>query len=277
MLLLIHCCLLLQGMHLFDTCFAISSLYSFRSGNSLAERRTSCLTMVVFMLSCGCLVLHNSYLWFLRLVCDFGVSGWLFDRHGIPRWGRMQLSGFRPVVCHTTDKLFCAYHLRSCHSLVFEKTCCQRPCWNTRLIQANTTQQNRLHVHWTHMHPSPSKTTPKTSKGDHISIRHGEHTHAIEEESNVANSDWVAHQACILLQYINFNLCIMGNYFDKLRWKIIRANNLLQFIHHKIQIPKSLAQERFKSNFEFRYQIIVSSIKFRKGFVKFMIPIALFK
>ena len=28
---------------------------------------------------------------------------------------------------------------------------------------------------------------------------------------------------------------------------------------------------------EFRYQIIVSSIKFRKGFPKFMIPIALFK
>ena len=38
----------------------------------------------------------------------------------------------------------------------------------------------------------------------------------------------------------------------------------------------SLAQERFKSNLKFRYQIIVSSIKFRKGFAKFMIPIALF-
>ena len=32
-----------------------------------------------------------------------------------------------------------------------------------------------------------------------------------------------------------------------------------------------------KSNLEFRYQIIVSSIKFRKCFAKFMIPIALFK
>ena len=31
------------------------------------------------------------------------------------------------------------------------------------------------------------------------------------------------------------------------------------------------------SNLEFRYQIIVSSIKFRKGFAKFMIKIALFK
>ena len=31
------------------------------------------------------------------------------------------------------------------------------------------------------------------------------------------------------------------------------------------------------TDLEFRYQIIVSSIKFRKGFAKFMIPIALFK
>ena len=31
------------------------------------------------------------------------------------------------------------------------------------------------------------------------------------------------------------------------------------------------------SNLEFRYQIIVSSIKFRKGFVKFLILIASFK
>ena len=45
----------------------------------------------------------------------------------------------------------------------------------------------------------------------------------------------------------------------------------------EIRFRKSLAQERFKSNLEFRYQIIVSSIKFRKGFAKFMIPIALFK
>ena len=62
--------------------------------------------------------------------------------------------------------------------------------------------------------------------------------------------------------------------------KIIRVNNLLQFIHQvtiEIRFRKSLAQERFKSNLEFRYQIIVSYIKFRKGFTKFMIPIALFK
>ena len=66
----------------------------------------------------------------------------------------------------------------------------------------------------------------------------------------------------------------MGNYFNELRWKIIRANNLLLFIHQvtiEFRFRKSLAQERFKSNLEFIYQIIVSSIEFRKGFVKFMI------
>ena len=45
----------------------------------------------------------------------------------------------------------------------------------------------------------------------------------------------------------------------------------------KIKFRKSSEQERFKSSLEFRYQIKVSSIKFRKCFVKFMIPIALFK
>ena len=72
----------------------------------------------------------------------------------------------------------------------------------------------------------------------------------------------------------------MGNYFNELRWKIIRANNLLQFIHQvtiEIRFWKSLAKDRFKSNLEFRYQIIVWSIKFSKGFAKIMIPIALFK
>ena len=43
------------------------------------------------------------------------------------------------------------------------------------------------------------------------------------------------------------------------------------------RVRKSLAQEIFKSNLKFRNQIIVSLIKFRKGFAKFMIPIALFK
>ena len=62
--------------------------------------------------------------------------------------------------------------------------------------------------------------------------------------------------------------------------KNIRANNLLEFIHQvsiEFMFRKSLAQERLKSNLEFRYPIIVSSIKFRKGYAKFMIPIALFK
>ena len=38
-------------------------------------------------------------------------------------------------------------------------------------------------------------------------------------------------------------------------------------------------QEKFKSNLEFRYKIIVSSIIFfkKKGFAKLTIPIALFK
>ena len=43
----------------------------------------------------------------------------------------------------------------------------------------------------------------------------------------------------------------MGNYFNELRCKIIRANNLLQFIHQvtiDIRFRKSLAQEKFKSN-----------------------------
>ena len=72
----------------------------------------------------------------------------------------------------------------------------------------------------------------------------------------------------------------MGNYFNELRWKIIRANNLLRFIHEvtiEIWFRESLAQERFKSNLEFRNQIIVSSMKFWKCLAKFMIPIALFK
>ena len=65
----------------------------------------------------------------------------------------------------------------------------------------------------------------------------------------------------------------MGNYFNELRRKFIRTDNLLQFIHQvtiEFGFRKSFAQERFKSNSEFRYQIIVSSIKFRKEFAKFI-------
>ena len=60
---------------------------------------------------------------------------------------------------------------------------------------------------------------------------------------------------------------------------MIRANNLLQSIHQvtiEVRFRKSLPQERLKSNLEFRYQIIVSSLKFRIGFAKPMIQIALF-
>ena len=61
---------------------------------------------------------------------------------------------------------------------------------------------------------------------------------------------------------------------------MIKANNLRQFIDQvtiEFLFQKALVQERFKSNLEFRHQSIVLSIKFRKSFAKFMIPIALFK
>ena len=52
----------------------------------------------------------------------------------------------------------------------------------------------------------------------------------------------------------------MENYINELRWKIIRAKNLLYQVTIEFRFWKSLAQERFKSNLEFRYRIIVSSI-----------------
>ena len=72
---------------------------------------------------------------------------------------------------------------------------------------------------------------------------------------------------------------MMRNYFNELRWKISRSYNRLQLVHQvtiEFRFRKSLAQEKFKSNLVFRYQIIVSSLKIRKGFATFMIPIALF-
>ena len=55
-----------------------------------------------------------------------------------------------------------------------------------------------------------------------------------------------------MLQYIDViaNFLIMGNYSNELRRKIIRANNLLQFIHQatiEFRFRKSVALERFKS------------------------------
>ena len=131
-------------------------------------------------------------------------------------------------------------------------------------------------------HQAPTiSSIDKSLSRNHHRVWSSTHRRAIKEESKVANHDWVDFQACSLLQYINViaNLFIMGNYFNELRWKIVRANNLFQFIHQvtiEIGFRKSL-QERFKSNLEFRNQIIVSSIKFWKCFAKFMIPIALFK
>ena len=48
----------------------------------------------------------------------------------------------------------------------------------------------------------------------------------------------------------------MRNHFNKLRWKIIRANNLLQLKHYvgiEFRFQKSLAQEWLKSNIVFAY------------------------
>ena len=132
-----------------------------------------------------------------------------------------------------------------------------------------------------HQAPTISSRGKSLSRSHHI-VWSPTHQRAIKQESKVANRDWVNHQACRLLQYINViaNLLIMGNYFSELRWKIFWVNNLLQFIHQvtiEIRFRKSLTQERFKSNLEFRNQFIVSSIKIWKCFAKFMIPIALFK
>ena len=66
----------------------------------------------------------------------------------------------------------------------------------------------------------------------------------MNEESKDADSDWVDHQACSLLQYINViaYLFIMGNYYNELRWKIIRVNNTP--IHHRDQVPKVLGARK---------------------------------
>ena len=50
----------------------------------------------------------------------------------------------------------------------------------------------------------------------------------------------------------------MGNYFNKMRWKNIRATIFFDLYTNSpknIRFWKSLVQERFKSNLEFRYQI----------------------
>ena len=50
---------------------------------------------------------------------------------------------------------------------------------------------------------------------NHEPVHSPTHRRVIKEESKVANSDWVDHQTCSLLQNINVkaNLFIMGNFF----------------------------------------------------------------
>ena len=71
---------------------------------------------------------------------------------------------------------------------------------------------------------------------------------ASKDERKAVNLYWVDHQACILSQYTKVS-------------KGAKIRNRCNQVPHLTQV----------------YQIIVSSIKFRKGFAKFMIPIALFK
>ena len=51
----------------------------------------------------------------------------------------------------------------------------------------------------------------------------------------------------------------MWSYFNNLRWKIIRANHFLKFIHYVTMIPwfwKFMVQERCKSKIEFGYLML---------------------
>ena len=52
--------------------------------------------------------------------------------------------------------------------------------------------------------------------------------------------------------------------------------NFIRQVTIEFRFQNSLMQERFKSNLEFRYQIKVLYIKFRKGFANILILIALF-
>ena len=90
------------------------------------------------------------------------------------------------------------------------------------------------------------------------------------------NSSFQKCIACCRSIYVKKVMKLLAFKFNSPR----RANNPPQSIHQvtiELGLGKSVALERFKSNFEFRYKNIVSSIKFKKGFAKFMIPIALFK
>ena len=51
----------------------------------------------------------------------------------------------------------------------------------------------------------------------------------------------------------------------------------LSLSRHKILVGKTLTQERFKSDIEFRYQVKVLETQLKKTFAKFMIQKGLFK
>ena len=69
-----------------------------------------------------------------------------------------------------------------------------------------------------HQAPTISSINKSLSRNRHR-VYSPTHWRAIKEVSKVANRDWVDHQACSLLQYINViaNLFIMGDYFNELR------------------------------------------------------------
>ena len=52
----------------------------------------------------------------------------------------------------------------------------------------------------------------------------------------------------------------MWNYFNELGWKI-KSSSVYTPVTIEFRFQKSLAEERFKSNLELGYQIIVSSMK----------------
>ena len=109
------------------------------------------------------------------------------------------------------------------------------------------------------VNPKHRPTSKMSLSRNRYRVYSSTHRRAIKEESKVANRNWVDYQACSLLQYINViaNLFKLGNYFNELRRKIIRANNLFQFIHQvtiEFRFQKSLTQGKFKSNF--RYFVI---------------------
>ena len=82
---------------------------------------------------------------------------------------------------------------------------------------------------------------------------------------------------CILTYYTNFIEFRIDNLVLQQKSTIYWYNPHIHQVTIEFRFRKSLLQETSKSNLEFRYQIIVSPINFRKGFVKFMIPIALLK